>query len=155
MKIRIKVLGASNLSGGLKCSASTCSRRHCGYEAKRKEFVSKSSTTIDYLDLSIPIPLTSQEALEHALKRMKDSYLHLEREPRVKDGTLAINSNDFIAFLGYLNPQDLSEIELRRLTSNAEAELDQQLLRSVSVDKRAHYKWCVAAMKNFQMGRFL
>lgn len=117
--------------------------------------MNKSSTTIDYLDLSIPVPSASQEALESALERMKDSYLHLEREPRMKDSTLTINSNDFIALLGYLDPQELSELELRRLTLNAQTELDQRLLRSVSVDKQAHYKWCIAAIKNFKPGRFL
>lgn len=117
--------------------------------------MNKSSTTIDYLDLSVSVSPTSQEALERVLDRLKDSYLHLEREPKLKDGTLVINSNDFIAFLGYLDPQELSELELRRLISSAEAAMDQCLLRSVSVDKQAHYKWCVAALKNFELGRYL
>jgi hypothetical protein len=114
-----------------------------------------SSKVIDYLDLRITVPEKLAELVEKWLVDFTDKHDFIELAPRFKEGILRINSTDFIAFLGYVNPEELSEFELHRFRSLAGNELDQLLLKSLSIDQQSHYKWCLAALSNFEIGRYL
>ena len=118
--------------------------------------MSKSNKVIDYPDLSIGIRPGMREAVELWIKRFKDEHLHIEVQPRIiKETSLAINSTDFIALLGYVDPQDCSEIDIRGFLKSGKKQLEQLLIKSVSLDHRSHYTWCITAMKSLELGRFL
>ena len=90
-----------------------------------------------------------------ALKRLKEEHDYVEIEPRLRKSVLQINSTDFIAYLGYLDTLLLNDIDLQRFKVRARQQLEQQLFKSISLDHRAHYKWCLAAIKNLNWGRYL
>ena len=114
-----------------------------------------SSARIDFRDLEVSILDNSKEAIEEALQAFSDNYINAELAPLIKAGKLFVNSTDFIALLGYLNPLGLSEFELKKLKESAKESLEQLLLKSVNLDHQSHYRWCLTALKNFEVGRFL
>ena len=71
----------------------------------------------------------------------------------VKQDFLYINSDDFITFLGYVRTDEISEMELQRLKTRAKQELERLLFNSTVVEHQYHYKWCLAALQNFEIGR--
>ena len=115
----------------------------------------RSSKPIDYIDLTIHVPDSAVPRFKQFFELFVEEYNHVEVTPRFKANKLHINSNDLIAFLGYVDPHRLSDFELERFRAEAMKELDQRLLRSLTLDHQAHYKWCMAAIKNFVVGRHL
>lgn len=117
--------------------------------------VAASKFIIDHLDLSLRLNPSLLSAVEHTLSVFNEEHVHIEVAPKLKGKLLHINSNDLIALLGYIEVDDFSEIELKALETEIIFQLDQQLLRSTGMDARAHYRWCIAAVKNFRVGRFV
>ena len=114
-----------------------------------------TSKTIDYMDLSVRIPENVSSALEEALSEFQENQLHIEIDPKFKKGILHVNSNDLIALLGYFESEGLTEIAFFKFKKEIKHSLEQQLLRSLSLDTQSHYKWCISALKTFEFGRFL
>jgi hypothetical protein len=106
------------------------------------------------LDLSIPLSKERVCFYEDCLKLFLSEHNYVECPPKIKHDVLEINSTDFIAFLGYLDPTPLDELELRRFKKNARKSIEQLLVKSLSSTNQAHYKWCLTAMKSFPLGRF-
>lgn len=117
--------------------------------------MNNKSSVIDYIDLVLTVPGTCLEAVNTAVAQLQEQCTFIEIQPKLKGSTLHINSNDAVTLLGYIKPAHLSQLDAARLKQIVVRELDQQLLRSTSLDKQAHYKWCITAVKNFQLGRHL
>jgi hypothetical protein len=117
--------------------------------------MSTNNQVIDYIDIVLPIPVACLTVLEEALKKAETECLFFEVTPRIKQKSLYVNSNDLVTLMGYIDPDQLSELESARLRKTIMAELDQALLRSTSLHKQAHYKWCLTAAKTFDLGRYL
>jgi hypothetical protein len=117
--------------------------------------MNNKSSVIDYIDLVLTVPVTCMEAVSAAVDQLQEQCTFVEIQPKLKGATLHINSNDVVTLLGYTEPTQLSQLDAARLKQIVMRELDQQLLRSTSLDKQAHYKWCITAVKNFQLGRHL
>ena len=113
----------------------------------------RESKTIDYPDLLIKIPPPLTAKFDEFIKAFVDTHLYVEVSPKIKDGMLIINSTDLIAFTGYIEPEALSELDLFRFKSAATKQLEQQLVKSLSLNNQAHYKWCLAQLKNLEFGR--
>ncbi len=109
---------------------------------------------IDYADLVIGLSPSLSDVLEKACKRFCDEYPHYEVEPKMRGRTLYANSTDLIALLGYVNPEQLSALEQKRLMKKVHSALEQQLVKSLSTRHQAHYRWCLTALHNFDWGRF-
>lgn len=110
---------------------------------------------VDFLDLQLNLSPVVVPVVTRALESFREHHLHIEREPRVVKNRLLINSTDFISLLGYLEDDALGELELKRLLSVAREAIEQCLLRSVSTDRQAHYKWCLGALSALPRGRYL
>ncbi len=108
---------------------------------------------IDYPDMSLSLAGLPEAVFKLWLKQFLDEHDFVETNPRIRKGVLQINSTDFIAFLGYLEPEQLSEIELKRFMQIAKKEFERLLFNSTALDHRYHYQWCLAAMKNLPIGR--
>ncbi len=117
--------------------------------------MSTQQRIIDFLDVIVRLPHASVPQLEETLQRFVTEYNFVEIEPKIKDGRLLINSTDLIAYLGYISPDLLTEFEKVQFRQNIIDALDQLLLRAVNTDFRSHYKWCIAAVKNLELGRYL
>lgn len=117
--------------------------------------MNNKSSVIDYIDLVLTVPVTCMEAVSAAVDQLQEQCTFVEIQPKLKGAALHINSNDAVTLLGYIEPAQLSQLDAARLKQIVMRELDQQLLRSTSLDKQAHYKWCITAVKNFQLGRHL
>lgn len=110
---------------------------------------------IDHLDITLPVHPELQELCQRWLDRFSDEHDYIEATPRLRRGTLLINSTDLISFLGYIDPTGCPEIEMARFKRAVRTQLENQLLYSVSQDTRAHYQWCLTALKSFAWGRYL
>ncbi len=116
--------------------------------------MSRHDKTIDYPDLYIRIPSALESLFQTFIDEFVDSHLYVEVTPKLKDGTLLINSTDLIAFTGYIAQSQLSELDIFRFKSASIKQLEQQLVKSLSLTTQAHYKWCLAQFKNLDFGRF-
>jgi hypothetical protein len=114
----------------------------------------RKSSVIDHLDLEIEIPEISLERFNRWLDDFVENHTHVEVKPKIKNSILLMNSNDLVAFMGYIDQEEISQIELYRFRSHVVRELERNLLKAVSLDSRSHYQWCLAALKNFELGRF-
>ncbi|MEZ4754252.1 MAG: hypothetical protein R3A13_08085 [Bdellovibrionota bacterium] len=114
-----------------------------------------SSPRIDFRDLEVRVLENSLSPLNQAVSLFNENYINAELEPLLKAGRLYVNSTDFIALLGYLEPNALSEFELKKLKQSAIDALNQLLLKSLDLDRQSHYRWCLTALKSFEIGRFL
>ena len=54
-----------------------------------------------------------------------------------------------------MDPSNVNEMDQKRLQKESQVALEQLLLRSVATNAQAHYKWCIAAVKNLELGRQL
>lgn len=115
----------------------------------------KNATIIDYLDLELRLSPESLKEVTAALKRYEEETSFQEVAPRIKNSFLHMNSSDFITFLGYVDPNGMSELATARFKKSAQAAFDQLLLRSTDLNSQAHYKWCLAALKSLALGRHL
>ncbi len=113
------------------------------------------SKPIDFADLRLEIRPALKPYLQAAVAEFEEQHDHIEVTPRWRKEVLLINSTDLIAALGYFNGTELSELELRGLRKQISEQLDQALLRSTNLDAQAHYKWCMAALKSLEWGRYL
>ena len=113
----------------------------------------RDSKTIDYPDLVIKIPPVLKEKFLAYITDFVENHLYVEVDPKIKDGQLIINSTDLIALTAYIRPAELSELDLFRFRSAANKQLEQQLLKSLSLNNQAHYKWCLTQLKNLEFGR--
>ncbi|MCB0336405.1 MAG: hypothetical protein KDD62_08865 [Bdellovibrionales bacterium] len=114
-----------------------------------------NSAVIDFLDVEALVPETLHEALSKALTKLQAEHDHVELEPKFKAGRLLINSTDAVSLLGYVDPREISEHERKRIQKLFANALEQALIKTTSLDRQNHYKWCLAAVKSFTMGRFL
>lgn len=115
--------------------------------------MAKTNRIIDYLDVALPIAEPRIPLFKQWLKDFIEEQDTVEGRPKIRRGELQINSTDLIAFLGFIDRAALSEIELKRLTTNARKEYERLLFNSIALDHRYHYKWCLAALKNLPIGR--
>ena len=111
--------------------------------------------TVDYLDLSLHLPPSIQPYIESCFTDFLENHLHIVISPRIKGDELLINSTDFIAFLGYVDSSRMSEFERHHFLQQAKRQMEQLLLKSLSRDYQHHYQWCLAALNNFSLGRYL
>lgn len=109
--------------------------------------------TIDYLDIAIPIPAQLIETFTLWLEEFDNEYDYTVRSPRLKKDLLKINSSDLIAFLGYVQPDQLSEFESKKFMSDIKSQFEQNSNLTTSKDFRNHYQWCLAALNHFKWGR--
>ena len=114
-----------------------------------------SDKPIDYLDLYISLTEASEAKFEQFLEDFSESHIYIEISPRIKNEVLMINSTDLIAFTGYIDTTQLSEIELFRFKTKAKEQLEQQLVKSLAVSNQAHYKWCLTQLNSLEFGRYL
>ncbi|MDC0357874.1 hypothetical protein OAO01_03590 [Oligoflexia bacterium] len=117
--------------------------------------MNRSSKVIDYLDLSVVLPDRALELFQKWLDHFEEAHDFVERSPRLKNKTLLMNSTDLITFMGYVDPAELSEFEFFQFKNSVKQALEQLLLKSLSLDHQNHYKWCLAALNNLEVGRFL
>jgi hypothetical protein len=117
--------------------------------------MAKKSKTIDYNDICIKVSAIQAEIFKNFLNNFTENHLHIEVPPKLKDNLLYINSTDLIAFTGYIDKKELSEMDFFRFKQDACKQLEQQLIKSLSVEYQAHYKWCLAQVKNQKFGRYL
>ena len=109
---------------------------------------------VDYLDVRLALPPGTESDFAEWLECFVQQHDFVEITPRLRNGELHINSTDLIAFLGYVDPQRLNDLQQQKLRSGLRQVLEQLLLRSVSVHRQDHYKWCLAALKNLKLGRY-
>ncbi len=109
---------------------------------------------IAYLDLAIPVTANLHSSFEMWLGDFVEKHAVIEVPPKLRKNLLQINSTDLVAFLGYVDPQGFSEIELKRLRVDIKRQIERQLLKSLSLEHQAHYKWCLAAIKSLAWGRY-
>ncbi len=114
----------------------------------------RSTPIIDYYDLKLPIPDHISDIIQTAVNEFEDHHDYIILSPKLKTKILKINSSDFIVFLGYLNVKLFSEIDLKRIQSEAENQMHQYITKTVNGDYRSHYQWCLAALKNLDWGRY-
>ena len=110
---------------------------------------------IEYLDLSLRIPPHLLEVARRWVEQFNDEGEEIVSPPKMKAGVLRINSQDLIQFLGFVDPEELSAIDLQRLKSLAKEQLQIGLGKVLHPDYRYHYQWCLAALENFEFGRFV
>ena len=110
---------------------------------------------VDDIDLRISLTPGLLAIVPTWMERLSEHHDHTEVDPKVRKNKLLINSTDLVSLIGYISPNDVSELELRRFLSLSKNALEQALLRATSIDSRNHYKWCLTAVKSFQPGRFL
>lgn len=110
---------------------------------------------VEYLDLSLRIPDHLQEHAQAWIQRFLDEGEEIVSPPKIRLGVLRINSQDLVQFLGFVDPETLTVMDLQRLKSNAKAQMEDLLRKSLHPDYRYHYQWCLAALKNFEFGRFV
>ena len=115
----------------------------------------KSRETIDYLDLYVAVSPSAMESFEKFLADFVDNHLYIEITPKLKDGVLLINSTDVVAFTGYIDPEQCIEMDLFRFKAELKKQLEQQLVKSLSLQNQSHYKWCLGAISNKDFGRYL
>lgn len=115
--------------------------------------------TIDHLDLVIKLSEGIHQVVEHALDLFLSDSETIVAKPvlqRSQDACyLRINSFDLVNLLGYLNPDVLTELEQKRLFRSIEKVIAGQLGKTLNSSSDYHYKWCLTAIHNFEMGRHL
>lgn len=116
--------------------------------------MARSDKVIDSLDLQISLTPGAEALLVKLLEKFISEHDFVEVEPRIRKSKLIINSTDFVSLLGYLQPADWNEFELRRFLSEGKKQCEQQLIRSTSLQYQSHYKWCMGAIKSLPLGRF-
>ncbi len=126
-----------------------------GYFQLYEIWMSKLKEPIDYLDLYIPVSPTAAESFARFIADFIENHLYIEINPKLKDGVLLINSTDLVAFTGYIDPEECFELDLFRFKTDSKKQLEQQLLKSLSLQNQAHYKWCLGAITSKEYGRFL
>ena len=110
-----------------------------------------NQSPIDYADLEINLQGIPRDLIEKWLADFEKE--NRSARPELKQEVLFINSDDFITFLGYVQIDKISEMELQRLKTRAKQELERLLFNSTIVEHQYHYKWCLAALQNFEIGR--
>lgn len=116
---------------------------------------SENAIIIDFLDIRLDLPPSLGLQFQAALALFEKHHDFIELPPRLKGNKLHINSTDLIALLGYLDSSELSELDQHRLRTLLAQAFERELLRSLSLDRQRHYKWCQAAVKNLAWGRHL
>lgn len=117
--------------------------------------MSRSQKVIDYLDLKISFLASQTEDLTQAVEDYEASYDYIKMTPKLRKSQLLINSNDLIPFLGYLQIGDWTQLDRRRLKTEIRSRLEDILQKALHAESRVHYQWCLAALENFEWGRFL
>jgi len=115
--------------------------------------MAKSQRIIDYLDVEMSLAGLPAAAFKKWLEQFVEEQKNVEGRPKIKQGFLQLNSTDLIAFLGCVDSETLSELELKRLAAAARREYERLLFNSVALDHQYHYKWCLAALKSLPIGR--
>lgn len=113
----------------------------------------QSTPVIEYYDLKIAIPDHLTDVTQSAIDEFEDHQDYIVLSPKLKNRVLKINSTDFIALLGFLDVSKISEMDLKRIQSEAESQMQQYVAKTVKADYRSHYQWCLAALKNLDWGR--
>jgi len=70
--------------------------------------------------------------------------------PEIKGHVLYISSDDLIPFLSCVDISQISEMELYRFKIRTKQMLERLLLNALTPKKQYHFKWCLAALQNFQ-----
>lgn len=117
--------------------------------------MSRDNRSIDYLDLDLELPSHSLEAFKCGLDMFTNHHNFVQSNPRLNKTRLLINSYDFVAYAGYLDIKQISDFDMHRFLIRATQALEHKLLNATVLDHRAHYQWCLTALKNFEIGRFL
>jgi hypothetical protein len=110
---------------------------------------------INFLDIRVLIPDSACYAFEQALHRFLESGIDFEREPKIVKGELRVHSLDLHSLLGFLDKSDTDEMSFKRSLSMIAKCLEGFEAKTLKKEMRAHYQWCLAALKNFEIGRHL
>ncbi|MGI6525508.1 MAG: hypothetical protein ACOX2O_09520 [Bdellovibrionota bacterium] len=113
------------------------------------------SKTIDFSDMELDLSGLPEESIADTLTLLLKSGRYLTTRPEIQNGVLYINSEDFITFLGFVDPALISELELQRLKTRAKFEYKRLLFNAVIPKHRYHYKWCLTALNTLEVGRSL
>lgn len=113
-----------------------------------------SQRRVEHLDLSLRLPPHMKDLIETWLEQFLEEGEEIVTPPKIKKGLLRINSQDLIQFLGYIQPGELQPIDLQRIKTLAKDQLELSLNKSIHPEYRYHYQWCLAALENFELGRF-
>jgi hypothetical protein len=114
-----------------------------------------SRDSIDYLDLRINLSPKQHQLIKQTIQKFEDHYDHIKVSPKLRDEYLLINSYDLISFLGYLDMDSWSEIDLQRLKSEAKFKMQDLMNKAIHANYRAHYQWSLTALESFEWGRYL
>lgn len=113
------------------------------------------SRSVEHLDLSLRIPEHLMEQIQGWLDDFLTESEDVIKTPKMKSGALRMNSQDLIEFLGYVDPSQLSDVDQQRIKSLAKEQLQDNLNKAIRSEYRYHYQWCLAALQNFEWGRFI
>ena len=111
------------------------------------------STAVDYLDISIAVPENLKPHFQEWLELFEDEFDYIVRPPRLKKGVLKINSSDLITFLGFIEPEVMTELESKRFLTDIQKTMQQLSNLTTSKEYHTHYQWCLTALKHFKWGR--
>ena len=114
---------------------------------------------ITHYDLQIRIDETVQASLvgelNKAIEIFDDEYDYKILTPRLKNGTLKINSADLVHVLGFFDENQVDQVSFARLQSQLKKQLEMQLNKTLDSEARYHYQWTITALKEFETGRYL
>lgn len=113
-----------------------------------------TSRRVEHLDLSLRLPPHLQDIVKQWMDQFTEEGEEIVTPPKIRRGVLRINSQDLIQFFGYVDPDKLTSLDLQRLKNMAKEQLELGLNKSLHADYRYHYQWCLAALENFEFGRF-
>lgn len=113
-----------------------------------------ASRRVEHLDLSLRLPPHLLELTQQWIEQFTEEGEEIVTPPKIRKDVLRINSQDLIQFFGYVDPEKLTSLDLQRLKSLAKEQLELGLNKSLHADYRYHYQWCLAALENFEFGRF-
>lgn len=109
--------------------------------------------SVEHLDLNIVVPPGLLDPLSETLQTYLETAEYVVITPRFKDNVLKINSKDFVDFSGFIDTKGLSEFEVQRFLVEVRKQLMDSLNKCFHPDLRYHYKWCLAALSSFPLGR--
>lgn len=116
--------------------------------------MSSEKKQVQHLDLALRIPPETDELFKQWLIDFEEGHDYVQVSPKLRGQTLKINSQDLIDFLGFIQPDEINAFHLRQFRKQVEDQLKAMLSKSLHPDYRYHYQWCLAALNNFDDGRF-
>lgn len=108
---------------------------------------------VEHLDLSLRLTPALEKPMSDWLKVFHDQFDYPVMQPKIKGDHLMINSQDLIELIGYCDPQEVHELEWKRLEVEATEQLERLLQKAADPELRYHYQWCLTGLKSLKPGR--